>query len=91
MAEDDTIAIDDEDSSKTADKDKKGKTNTKDKFSRAKNAQWLGLNSGREVIAEPEEWIIEDGSMLASQSKYHCVWRMTISKSQGMTFRCCRD
>ena len=89
MAEDDTIAIDDEDSSKTADKDKKGKANTKDKSSAAPKMPVVRLNSGREVIAEPEEWIIEDetGDVLASyeQVPLCLAWAITIHKSQGMT------
>lgn len=89
MAEDDTIAIDDEDSSKTADKDKKTKANTKDKSSAAPKMPVVRLNSGREVIAEPEEWIIEDetGDVLASyeQVPLCLAWAITIHKSQGMT------
>ncbi|WP_298738975.1 AAA family ATPase [uncultured Psychrobacter sp.] len=89
LAEDDTIAIDDEDSSKTADKDKKGKANTKDKSSAAPKMPVVRLNSGREVIAEPEEWIIEDetGDVLASyeQVPLCLAWAITIHKSQGMT------
>lgn len=91
MAEDDTIAIDDEDSSKTADKDKKAKAkaNTKDKSSAAPKMPVVRLNSGREVIAEPEEWIIEDetGDVLASyeQVPLCLAWAITIHKSQGMT------
>jgi hypothetical protein len=89
MAEDDTIAIDDEDSSKTADKDKKAKANIKDKSSAAPKMPVVRLNSGREVIAEPEEWIIEDetGDVLASyeQVPLCLAWAITIHKSQGMT------
>jgi len=89
MAEDDTITIDDEDSSKTADKDKKAKANTKDKSSAAPKMPVVRLNSGREVIAEPEEWIIEDetGDVLASyeQVPLCLAWAITIHKSQGMT------
>jgi len=89
MAEDDTIAIDDKDSSKTADKDKKAKANTKDKSSAAPKMPVVRLNSGREIIAEPEEWIIEDetGDVLASyeQVPLCLAWAITIHKSQGMT------
>lgn len=84
----------DEESAKSA----KGKTK-KDKDSDKKSPKAkkpatqkmpvIRLNSGREVIAEPEEWIIEDetGDVLASyeQVPLCLAWAITIHKSQGMT------
>ncbi|MGM8884543.1 AAA family ATPase [Psychrobacter sp. 1U2] len=87
IADDEAVIIDDADESKTADKDKKDKT--KDKSSSAQKMPVVRLNSGREVIAEPEEWIIEDetGDVLASyeQVPLCLAWAITIHKSQGMT------
>lgn len=92
IAEEDTDK--DEESAKSA----KGKTK-KDKDSDKKSPKAkkpatqkmpvVRLNSGREVIAEPEEWIIEDetGEVLASyeQVPLCLAWAITIHKSQGMT------
>ena len=92
IAEEDTDK--DEESAKSA----KGKTK-KDKDSDKKSPKAkkpatqkmpvVRLNSGREVIAEPEEWIIEDetGDVLASyeQVPLCLAWAITIHKSQGMT------
>ncbi len=82
-ADDSSEAVDSEkDKTKNTDKPKKDKP-------AALKMPVVKLNSGREVIAEPEEWIIEDesGDVLAS---YHQVplclaWAITIHKSQGMT------
>ncbi len=96
---DDLIEADDEsiDSDKTI--KGKGKKATKDKDSDKKQPKTkkpttqkmpvVRLNTGREVIAEPEEWIIEDetGEVLASyeQVPLCLAWAITIHKSQGMT------
>ena len=98
------IEDDDIDSSADSDEDvADAKDNTKAKKSAAKKDKdkpktkkpttqkmpVVRLNSGREVIAEPEEWIIEDetGEVLASyeQVPLCLAWAITIHKSQGMT------
>ncbi len=81
----------DEDSDTTkgdkADRNKKAKA--KEKPASTQKMPVVRLNSGREVIAEPEEWIIEDetGDVLASyeQVPLCLAWAITIHKSQGMT------
>ena len=89
--------IDDDSAENNADKNTKSKSKkaTKEK-EKPKSKQpsmqkmpVVRLNSGREVIAEPEEWIIEDetGDVLASyeQVPLCLAWAITIHKSQGMT------
>ncbi len=91
--------IEDDSESIESDTDKnikgKGKKATKDKEKpkvkkpTTQKMPVVRLNSGREVIAEPEEWIIEDetGDVLASyeQVPLCLAWAITIHKSQGMT------
>ncbi|MBP3945328.1 AAA family ATPase [Psychrobacter sp. K31L] len=68
---------------------KKDKEKPKTKKPTTQKMPVVRLNSGREVIAEPEEWIIEDetGDVLASyeQVPLCLAWAITIHKSQGMT------
>lgn len=83
---DDDIGTDSNSKSKL---DKKEKLKTKKTPVTAKKMPVVRLNSGREVVAEPEEWIIEDehGEVLASyeQVPLCLAWAITIHKSQGMT------
>ncbi len=80
-------AIEDEDD--IADTKLKSKSKALSKKPVTQKMPVVRLNSGREVIAEPEEWIIEDetGEVLASYSQVPlCLaWAITIHKSQGMT------
>ncbi|MDX1788800.1 MAG: PIF1 family ATP-dependent DNA helicase, partial [Psychrobacter sp.] len=92
--------IEDDSESIESDTDKsikgKGKKATKDKDKpkvkkpTTQKMPVVRLNSGREVIAEPEEWIIEDetGDVLASyeQVPLCLAWAITIHKSQGSEF-----
>ena len=92
---DDLIEDDDENTESETNKTVKGKgkkaikEKPKAKKPTTQKMPVVRLNSGREVIAEPEEWIIEDetGDVLASyeQVPLCLAWAITIHKSQGMT------
>ena len=92
MADSEESFVDSEDSEgsdiKTNSKQKE-KPKTDNKKPVTQKMPVVRLNSGREVIAEPEEWIIEDetGDVLASyeQVPLCLAWAITIHKSQGMT------
>ena len=91
----DLIEDDDDSAESETDKNVKGKSKKaikekpKAKKPTTQKMPVVRLNSGREVIAEPEEWIIEDetGDVLASyeQVPLCLAWAITIHKSQGMT------
>ncbi|MGP9690568.1 AAA family ATPase [Psychrobacter sp. AOP30-A2-5] len=92
---DDLIEDDDDSAESETDKNVKGKSKkaikekSKAKKPTTQKMPVVRLNSGREVVAEPEEWIIEDetGDVLASyeQVPLCLAWAITIHKSQGMT------
>ncbi len=87
-SEKDSDAGSDKQATKSA-KEKAKKDKAKTKKPTTQKMPVVRLNSGREVIAEPEEWIIEDetGDVLASyeQVPLCLAWAITIHKSQGMT------
>ncbi|MGE6572145.1 AAA family ATPase [Psychrobacter namhaensis] len=94
LIEDDDGTHHNNDDDKDTTKDKKSAAKKdvdqpKTKKSTTQKMPVVRLNSGREVIAEPEEWIIEDetGEVLASyeQVPLCLAWAITIHKSQGMT------
>ncbi|MCD1279940.1 helicase [Psychrobacter sp. CCUG 69069] len=94
LIEDDDGTHHNNDDDKDIPKDKKSAAKKEADKPKAKKAATqkmpvVRLNSGREVIAEPEEWIIEDetGEVLASyeQVPLCLAWAITIHKSQGMT------
>lgn len=92
LIEDDSESIANENDKNIKGKGKKttkDKEKTKSKKPTTQKMPVVRLNSGREVIAEPEEWIIEDetGDVLASyeQVPLCLAWAITIHKSQGMT------
>lgn len=90
ITDDDPSTDSDEDTAKSKKgAAKKDKEKVKEKKATTQKMPVVRLNSGREVIAEPEEWIIEDetGDVLASyeQVPLCLAWAITIHKSQGMT------
>ncbi|MDN3454216.1 MULTISPECIES: AAA family ATPase [unclassified Psychrobacter] len=94
-SKDSSEALIEDDIDSTADSDEASAKSAKSKTKKEKEKPTtqkmpvVRLNSGREVIAEPEEWIIEDetGEVLASyeQVPLCLAWAITIHKSQGMT------
>ncbi len=92
MSDEDSLNSEDENSDSEKSRKKESRKKDKAKLNDKSTTQKMPvvrLNSGREVIAEPEEWIIEDetGEVLASyeQVPLCLAWAITIHKSQGMT------
>ncbi len=88
-SEEERGSTDDNDNTNVSSASKKDKSKAKKDKPAAQKMPVVRLNSGLEVIAEPEEWIIEDetGEVLASYNQVPlCLaWAITIHKSQGMT------
>jgi len=57
-------------------------------FVKESNFPIVNTNSGRSIIAEPEEWHVEDGGRVLAkitQIPLRLAWAITVHKSQGMS------